>query len=344
MSNFRKTKEIIQEQMYLQQEELYLQQEQMYLQQEQLQLKVHDNINVIQNKRSISNDTIDIYVKFPKNEQDDYLWFSLRRSTRNIYQEDDKGQTLQYGKFYPIHTQIKEKKSCVYNHYVPNIPYMRLFGSCIGKNISNILNIKSKQGFKYIGSFTPQRSIGSTISSFIEGDKSVKLKQTSGILKGETYKNDIINGVKILCIFEGGCVVSKNNDKNGINIGDVIMNINNIQVDKLQDIDYILNHYNHKNWIYEIYRPSEHSIYKFHIDACYSNNDENSSDTIQTFDSEMKQFLKQVYQAYIILIENDNRAKPLLSDQKLCSFDNQCYGNKNKMCNFIEFGQEEDLS
>jgi len=78
-------------------------------------------------------------VKFPANEQDDYLWFSLRRSTRNIYQEDDKGQTFQYGKFYPIHTQIKEKKSCVYNHYVPNIPYMKLFGSCIGKNISNIL-------------------------------------------------------------------------------------------------------------------------------------------------------------------------------------------------------------
>ena len=313
------------------------------LRQEQLNLRVYDNIQIIQNKRSLSNDTIDIYVKFPANEQDDYLWFSLRRSTRNIYQEDDKGQTFQYGKFYPIETKPRKKKSCVYNHYVPNIPYMKLFGSCIGKNISNILNIKYKQGFKYIGSFTPQRSISSHISSFVQGDKSLKLKQTSGILEGETYKNNNINGLEILCIFDGGCVVSKNNDKNGINIGDVIMTINNIQVNKLEDINYILNHYNYKKWIYEIYRPSEHSIYKFHIDACYSNNDINSSDTIQTFDKEMKPFFTQVYEAYIILIDNDNRAKPVLSEQQLCSLDKQCYNNTNKMCNFIEFGQEYEL-
>ena len=38
------------------------------LRQEQLNLRVYDNIQIIQNKRSLSNDTIDIYVKFPANE------------------------------------------------------------------------------------------------------------------------------------------------------------------------------------------------------------------------------------------------------------------------------------
>jgi len=314
----------------------------MYKTQEQLNIKVNDNVNVLQDKRSLSNDTIDMYLKYPQNELEIFTWFVLRRTTRNIYDKNDIGSTFQYGNFYPYGSK-PIKKDCASQVYLPNKPYLKLLGACIGRNIPNMLREKHKQGFVYIGSFTPQRSINSSLSSFLnEDENTINLIQTSGILKGENYGNDFIEGIKVLCVRSGSCVSPKFNDKNGIINGDIILTINNIKVNTFNDIDIILNKFNTKKSIYEIYRPSEHTLYKFHIDACYANNDPHSRDTLQS-SKDNKSILTQLFDSYIKLINTDNRSKPLISNIKLCSLDSQCYNNSEKSCNFWSFGITEEL-